>query len=285
MNRPSSTYRPTASSDTHSAVIVCFDFAGKENDLETGLSYFGARYYDADLTTGWLSVDPMADKYPSMSPYNYCAGNPVKLVDPDGRDVYRLDTKTGSLVLHKKDNAKIDRIEAGTYLNNGGSKVKWKRTNQIGVSKGILNGKIGEDLSKTGFVTTSGNQRDGLRLARFISFESYKELGGVGFKNRGMDELEVFRWDKNTSSKANVYISDKDDITFSFHTHPGDRQGKGGHSGLDKKDRDCACLARQMYGAYQNYIITRHDGIQYYNEWNIIPETIYVLPKTFIGIY
>jgi RHS repeat-associated protein len=32
----------------------------------------------------WLSVDPMSDKYPSMSPYNYCANNPVILVDPDG---------------------------------------------------------------------------------------------------------------------------------------------------------------------------------------------------------
>ena len=36
--------------------------------------------------TGWLSVDPMADKYPNISPYAYCAWNPVKLVDPDGRD-------------------------------------------------------------------------------------------------------------------------------------------------------------------------------------------------------
>jgi len=33
-----------------------------------------------------LSVDPMADKYPSMSPFMYCAGNPVRLVDPDGMD-------------------------------------------------------------------------------------------------------------------------------------------------------------------------------------------------------
>ncbi len=35
----------------------------------------------------WISVDPMADKYPSISPYAYCAWNPVKLVDPDGREV------------------------------------------------------------------------------------------------------------------------------------------------------------------------------------------------------
>ena len=37
--------------------------------------------------TMWLSVDPMADKYPSISPYAYCAWNPVKLVDPDGREM------------------------------------------------------------------------------------------------------------------------------------------------------------------------------------------------------
>ena len=60
-------------------------FTGKERDSETGFSYFGARYYDSDLMTSWLSVDPMADKYPGLSPYAYCANNPVKLVDPDGR--------------------------------------------------------------------------------------------------------------------------------------------------------------------------------------------------------
>ena len=37
--------------------------------------------------TTWLSVDPMADKYPSISPYAYCAWNPVKLVDPNGDTV------------------------------------------------------------------------------------------------------------------------------------------------------------------------------------------------------
>ncbi len=42
---------------------------------------------DHELMTGWLSVDPMADKYPSISPYAYCAWNPVKLVDPDGREI------------------------------------------------------------------------------------------------------------------------------------------------------------------------------------------------------
>ena len=43
------------------------------------------RHYHSDLSI-WLSVDPMSDKYPSTSPYVYCANNPVRLVDPDGRD-------------------------------------------------------------------------------------------------------------------------------------------------------------------------------------------------------
>ena len=67
-----------------------FVSTGKEKDEETGYGYFGARYMDHELTTMWLSVDPMADKYPSISPYAYCAWNPVKLVDPEGRDVWEV---------------------------------------------------------------------------------------------------------------------------------------------------------------------------------------------------
>ena len=64
-------------------------FSAKEKDLETGLSYFGSRYYSSDLSI-WLSVDPMSDKYPSLSPYTYCADNPIKLVDPNGEDIVEL---------------------------------------------------------------------------------------------------------------------------------------------------------------------------------------------------
>jgi len=60
-----------------------YTFSAKEKDDETGLSYFGSRYYSSDLSV-WLSVDPMAAKYPSTSPYAYCRNNPIRLVDPNG---------------------------------------------------------------------------------------------------------------------------------------------------------------------------------------------------------
>ena len=80
-------------------------FSAKEKDSETGLSYFGARYYSSDLSI-WLSVDPMSDKYPSLSPYVYCADNPVKLVDPNGEDWFENEL-TGD-VYYSKDYRKGD---------------------------------------------------------------------------------------------------------------------------------------------------------------------------------
>jgi len=59
---------------------VRYTFSAKEKDSETGLSYFGSRYYSSDLSI-WLSVDPMAAKYPSLSPYVYCADNPVSYAE------------------------------------------------------------------------------------------------------------------------------------------------------------------------------------------------------------
>ena len=61
-----------------------FTFTGKEKDIETGYYYFGARFDNVDL--GFMSVDPMTDKYPSLTPYNYCAWNPIIFYDPDGNE-------------------------------------------------------------------------------------------------------------------------------------------------------------------------------------------------------
>ena len=74
----------------HPRISETHTFSAKEKDSETGLSYFGARYYSSDLSI-WLSVDPMSDKYASLSPYVYCANNPVKLVDPNGEETRKYE--------------------------------------------------------------------------------------------------------------------------------------------------------------------------------------------------
>ena len=92
-----------------------FTFTGKERDEETGYGYFGARYMDYELMTMWLSVDPMADKYPSISPYNYCMWNPIKLIDPDGMDIWKVNDD-GELILQKGSTTDMIVADDGTYV-------------------------------------------------------------------------------------------------------------------------------------------------------------------------
>ncbi len=66
-----------------------YKFSSKEKDTESELDYFGARYYDSKIFR-WLTVDPLADKYSGWSSYNYCINNPMRYIDPDGKDVYLL---------------------------------------------------------------------------------------------------------------------------------------------------------------------------------------------------
>ena len=103
-----------------------YTFSGKEKDEETGYGYFGARYYNSDWSI-WLSVDPMADKYPSHSPYVYCGNNPIKLKDPNGEfpietiwDIGNVIYDVGAAIFnHVKGNHKAARsnwADAGVDL-------------------------------------------------------------------------------------------------------------------------------------------------------------------------
>lgn len=63
-----------------------YKFTDKERDAESGYDYFGARYYASPLYN-WTSVDPLADQSPQISPYAYCNWNPIKFIDPDGKEI------------------------------------------------------------------------------------------------------------------------------------------------------------------------------------------------------
>ena len=104
-----------------------YKFNGKELDEETGLYYYGARYYDPRLSL-WLGTDPMQGKYPGISTYCYTVGNPVKFIDPDGREKLQGLNKSRDRLLWTDYNFFIDDPNTihiwghgngtGIYLNN-----------------------------------------------------------------------------------------------------------------------------------------------------------------------
>ncbi|HEY0976669.1 MAG TPA: RHS repeat-associated core domain-containing protein [Flavobacteriales bacterium] len=117
-----------------------------ERDQETGLDYRGARYYDSDVAR-FLSLDPLAADYASWSPYNYVLGDPIRLVDPDGRSAWKPDNQ-GNLIAEAGDNAQTlanymgvsYEAALGTLKNQGFTTDE----------KGVLNLKVGDKLKTNG---------------------------------------------------------------------------------------------------------------------------------------
>ncbi len=118
-------------------------FIGKERDKETGLTYFGARYFD-ERSGRFLTPDPVrpVDPFTSktnyellanpqrLNRYAYGLNNPYKFVDPDGRDAiyihydgYPIKTPIGTLPLGHGAVVAVDP-EFGRYDGNVKGKVK-----------------------------------------------------------------------------------------------------------------------------------------------------------------
>lgn len=92
---PSSTYR--------------YGFNGKEKaeEISSGDYDYGARIYDGRLGR-WLSVDPLQQKYPFLTPYNFVANTPLSAYDPDGKLIIFI----GGLLLWE-----------GNHQNGAGGKI------------------------------------------------------------------------------------------------------------------------------------------------------------------
>ena len=80
---PSGTLMYTSTNGT----LQPYKFGGKELERTAGLDEydFGARWMDPTVGARFTAMDPMSEKYYGISPYVYCGGDPVNLIDPSGR--------------------------------------------------------------------------------------------------------------------------------------------------------------------------------------------------------
>ena len=98
------------------------------------LDDFGARRYDR---TAWTSIDPLAEKYYSISPYAYCAGNPVKFVDVKGDSLAVLNLSTSiighsALLIKNGDNKWAYYSYNGDWIFSETKKIGGKAYHDIG---------------------------------------------------------------------------------------------------------------------------------------------------------
>jgi RHS repeat-associated protein len=121
-------------------------YNGKERQTTGNVGFFdyGARMYDPEIAR-WTTVDPLAEKYYSWTPYVYVGNNPVRFIDPTGmswkdgwqylKQSFSLNTSLGFQIAGK---VKIGDIKVGGELNFGSMDILTVGNNGIDIN--IANG-------------------------------------------------------------------------------------------------------------------------------------------------
>lgn len=119
-----------------------------------------------------LSVDPLSDKYPSVSPYAYCGWNPVKYVDPDGEEI----TITG------EDGVSVTYIPGEKYEGDDSFMRKmWSQLDKIYNTKsgGIVLDELVNDDGKAFNVNSQQTKGpNGLDVRGYVFGERLLRMGG-----------------------------------------------------------------------------------------------------------
>ncbi|WP_259299446.1 RHS repeat domain-containing protein [Prevotella disiens] len=158
-----------------------YKFNGKQFDEETGLYYYGARYMNP-VTSLWYGVDPLAEKYLNIGSYVYCAENPVKLIDTDGREIFLPRNKKA-----QEEYLKMLYVSTGNNYAIENDKLIYKGTDidfKGNRSQTLINViQSGIDAKETYTLSLVGNKKDDKGV--FIDSYSDKKIDVSDLKTLG----------------------------------------------------------------------------------------------------
>jgi RHS repeat-associated protein len=108
-------YYPFGDSSLRTFSKKRYRYIGKEKDAESGLYYYGARYYSA-WTCRFISVDQLAANYAQLTPYNYANNGPVDDFDIDGNQDNETTTSPKGNSNNQLSQSEVNAIEI--FVNN-----------------------------------------------------------------------------------------------------------------------------------------------------------------------
>ncbi|WP_461644097.1 SpvB/TcaC N-terminal domain-containing protein [Labilibaculum euxinus] len=158
-----------------------YKYVGKERDEETGLYYYGFRYYAAWLCR-FVSVDPLQFDYPHYTPFQYAGNKPITYIDLDGLEealtpymarVEYVETKNIFDASHNIMALLSNALIVGTY--NASSGIINAVYNYEETGKAIANSRVGE-FFKTGY-------NSGLGYAVNVAYDDIGDFANQVIKN------------------------------------------------------------------------------------------------------
>ena len=152
-----------------------YKYNGKEFDTKKGLNWYdyGARYYDAALGR-FTTVDPSSENYYAFNPYSYCVNNPIKYIDPDGKDfiIWYKDSNgkqayfsfNGKNAAMAPNNSFVNAVVEAYFYNskNGGGEYAQKIVTNAKLKVGIVESDKDNRFDSSGFIRFNPNA--GLKL-------------------------------------------------------------------------------------------------------------------------
>ena len=177
-------------------------FNAKEFDEETGMYYYGARYYEPRISL-WMSTDPKEETCPDISLYTYCHNRPINLLDIDGMDDYKIN-QNGQITFWRRTNAKsTHRIFAGK--------------DNITFGKQFVS-QLVEKQSANGTTAKTSNSDDAFEFFKFAADHTKVEWSLIGLQKNNSVEFKLHS-DFSTSS-VSLDTKDYKDQVFQLHNHP-----------------------------------------------------------------
>ncbi|MCB0480966.1 MAG: RHS repeat-associated core domain-containing protein [Flavobacteriales bacterium] len=150
-----------------------YRYVGKEKDQESGLYYYGARYY-APWTARFISVDPLAGKFADLTPYNYAGNKPINKVDIDGlQEEGRSGTPSG----RESGGGKEGGGKTAGAGSGGASNATTEKTQLHLSGESVL--KIESETTKNNTLTstpTFENESNNIGVEEALKFEAKSQV-------------------------------------------------------------------------------------------------------------
>lgn len=193
-------------------------YADEQKTTEQNISDIDIKNLGKEQPARWLSVDPLADKYPGWSPYHYSLNNPLRYIDPNGMWSAERD-ENGNIIARYEDGDTYENLY--TQLGMSAEQfASWTASQGIQLS---LDGS-GMSFNITDFALKQNDFALDNNMMNCFSSSLYgtgalsEEMPIQGGFNFTQESQSVFGFEKNNQAQIGSMVTWQDNSGTTHHS-------------------------------------------------------------------